>query len=236
VLELREVLRYGTDSFGDADHVSVYGMRPTDWYAAGVRLLGRTAVECTRDVLAGAIAADIAAVAASTSSASRALVVDPSAGSGNTLYWILHRLPGAHGVGFESDSGVFQLTRRNLDAVSSPIEYVDTDYLVGLRSVAVSADQLLIAFLTPPWGDALDPSSGLDLRRTTPPITEVVDVLIHCFPQDRLLVAVQLYEHTDSVSLTELKSRFDWSTLRIYDLNRAGENHALLLGTREWTP
>ena len=28
VLELWEVRRYGTDSYGDADYVSIYGMRP----------------------------------------------------------------------------------------------------------------------------------------------------------------------------------------------------------------
>lgn len=55
VLELWEVQRYGIDSYGDADYVSIYGMRPPEWHAKGVRLLGRTAVECTRDRLRDAI-------------------------------------------------------------------------------------------------------------------------------------------------------------------------------------
>jgi hypothetical protein len=112
VLELWEVQRYGSDSFGDADYVSVYGLRPADWYGRGVRLLGRTAVECTRDALADAIGKDVARVAASVPAAARALVVDLFAGSGNTLYWLLRHLPGARGVGFESDAGVFRLTRK----------------------------------------------------------------------------------------------------------------------------
>jgi len=98
VLELWEVQRYGSDSFGDADYVSVYGLRPADWYGRGVRLLGRTAVECTRDALADAIAKDVARVAASVPAVARALVVDLFAGSGNTLYWLLRHLPGARGV------------------------------------------------------------------------------------------------------------------------------------------
>jgi hypothetical protein len=61
VLALAEVQRYGRDSYGDAEYVSIYGLRPADWYARGVRLLGRTAVECTRDALANAIAQDVAA-------------------------------------------------------------------------------------------------------------------------------------------------------------------------------
>src|ERR1700730_786234 len=87
VLELWEVQRYGTDSYGDADYVSVYGMRPASWHAKGVRLLGRTAVECTRDRLGDAIGKDTAAVAARAPHTASALVVDPFAGSGNTLYW-----------------------------------------------------------------------------------------------------------------------------------------------------
>ena len=47
VLQLREVQRYGRDSYGDADYVSMYGMPPAQWHARGVRLLGSTAVECT---------------------------------------------------------------------------------------------------------------------------------------------------------------------------------------------
>jgi hypothetical protein len=52
VLALQEVQQYGADSFGDSEYVSLYGLTPTAWYARGVRILGRTAVECTRDGLA----------------------------------------------------------------------------------------------------------------------------------------------------------------------------------------
>ena len=51
VLTLAEVQQYGLDSFLDADYVSMYGMRPEEWHSRGVRVLGRTAVECTRDAL-----------------------------------------------------------------------------------------------------------------------------------------------------------------------------------------
>lgn len=39
-MEPWEVQRYGTDSFGDPDYVSIFGMRPRDWHARGIRLLG----------------------------------------------------------------------------------------------------------------------------------------------------------------------------------------------------
>src|SRR5580704_6092311 len=64
VLDLSEVKRYGSDSYGDTHYVSGYGLRPGDWHAKGARLLGRTAVECTRDQLGDAIGKDVAAIAA----------------------------------------------------------------------------------------------------------------------------------------------------------------------------
>src|SRR5262252_4493398 len=118
VLELAEIHRYGIDSYGDADYVSIYGLEPAQWYARGVRLLGRTAVECTRDALGREIGRDVAAILPTDT---RAIVVDPFAGSGNTLYWLLRSLPRARGLGFELDFGVFQLTRRNLSLLALPI-------------------------------------------------------------------------------------------------------------------
>lgn len=236
VLDLAEVRRYGSDSYGDADYVCIYGMRPADWYSKGIRLLGRTAVECTRDGLGDAIAKDVATLAAAAHPAAGTLVVDPFAGSGNTLYWLLHHLPGARGLGFELDDGVFQLTRRNLSVLASPIEIMNTDYRSGLANVHATADQLLVVFIAPPWGDALDPVTGLDLRRTQPPIADIVDILLQAFGQSRLLFAIQVYERIDAASLAGLVTRFDWSTQRVYGMNAPGQNHGVLLGTSRWRP
>src|ERR1700748_2271489 len=106
VLDLWEVQRYASDSYGDTDYVSIYGMRPADWYAKGARLLGRTAVECTRDRLGDAIGKEVAAVAGmqlprGPGADPRSLCSDLFAGSGNTLYWLLRPLAGSRGIGFE---------------------------------------------------------------------------------------------------------------------------------------
>jgi hypothetical protein len=235
VLEMWEVQRYGSDSYGDADYVSVYGMRPADWYAKGVRLLGRTAVECTRDALANAIGKDVAGLAA-LAPQMRALVVDPFAGSGNTLYWLLRHMPGALGVGFESDAGVFRLTRQSMATLVLPVDILNTDYLSGLTGISAAPDELLIAFIAPPWGDAFDRTSGLDLRRTTPPIAEIVDFLLRRFSENNLLCAIQVHEIVDPGSVAEARARFEWSSLRIYELNAPGQNSGILLGTKGWAP
>ena len=229
VLQLEEVQRYGSDSYADIDYVSVFGMTPAEWYATGIRLLGRTAVECTRDELANAIGADVAAAAVAGPRIEGLVVVDPFAGSGNTLYWMLHHLPGARGIGFELDDAVFDLTRHNLSILGLPIDVVKADYLSGLTTMNVAGNELVIAFLAPPWGDALDTTGCLDLRRTMPPIGQIVDVLFERFANP-LLIAIQVYETVNPASLAEVEARFDWSELRTYDLNVPGQNHGILLG------
>src|SRR5262249_58456328 len=119
--ELWEVERYGVDSYSDADYVSIYGLSPAEWYAKGVRLLGRTAVECTRDALASAIGRDVASVAAMAPPGAGPLICDLFAGSGNTLYWLLRHIPGAEGFGCEMDGRVFESTRQNLRPLRMPI-------------------------------------------------------------------------------------------------------------------
>jgi 16S rRNA G966 N2-methylase RsmD len=231
ILDLWEVFRYGTDTYGDANYVSVYGLQPGSWYARGIRLLGRTVVECTRDQLANAIGEDIAGIAGT----SRAMVIDPFAGSANTLYWILHHLRDARGIGFEIDPQVYQLTKQNLSLLGLPVEYVQADYMHALRQLNVPADLFLIVFIAPPWGDALSVSNGLDLRGTTPPVRDIVDFLALLFPNP-MLFAIQVYERIVPASLAELILPFEWSTLRIYNFNDLGQNHGLLLLTRGWRP
>jgi len=236
VMELWEIERYGRDSYGDPEYVSLYGMRPAEWHATGVRLLGRTAVECTCDKLGHAISQDVAAIVSTYPLTAGTLVVDPFVGSGNTLYWILRSIADARGTGFESDVRIFSLTRQNLAALRLPIEIVNADYRSGLTGISLVPNELLVAFIAPPWGKALDITSGLDLRRTSPPVTQIVDLLLRRFRENKLLCVVQIYEIVFPDSMAELKGRFDWSTERIYDLNTPGQNHGIILGTKGWIP
>lgn len=236
VLELAEVQAYGVDSYGDADYVCIYGLRPVEWYSKGIRLLGRTAVECTRDELADLIGRDVAAVAANWVSGERPVLIDAFAGSGNTLYWLARHMSVARGIGFESDPEVFTLTQKNLATLALPIDVLHADYRSALSRVTPTAGQLVVAFIAPPWGSALDPVSGLDLRRTHPPISEITQRLVTHFQTNPMLFAIQVHETVNMASLNELATAFDWSTLRIYDLLAPGSNHGVLLATCRWRP
>ena len=233
LLALREVQQYGRDSFGDPDHVSIYGFKPHEWHARGARILGRTAVECTPDRLAGLIGRDIAAVARAAPAASP-LVVDLFAGSGNTLSWI-KRHTGAHrAIGFELDDAVFELARKNLSAVGLGIDLRHDSYQHGLQALREPGDDLLIVFVAPPWGHALSAGAGLDLRRTQPSVAEAVDVTIGVLGHHKLLFAVQVHETVEPDSLAEVTARFPWSAMKVYNISAPGQNPGLLLATWGW--
>ena len=235
ILTLAEIERYGRDSFGNSDYISIYGMAPREWYRHGIRLLGRTAVECTRDALGDRIGSDVALVAAGMPS-NGFVVIDPFAGSCNTLFWILRHLPSSEGIGFDSDPQVVDLTRRNLTVLGQRIELVLGDYEKLLRQLRVPEDRNIVAFVAPPWGVALDEVQGLDLSRTAPPIGEVVEQIACQFSKYKILFATQIYEKVRAHSLAQIQLQLDWSELRVYNINDEGRNHGILLGTKGWTP
>jgi len=236
VLTLEEVRQYGIDSFSDPDYVRIYGMAPTAWYGQGIRLLGRTAVECTRDALANRIGRDIASIVATLPKPARFIFIDPFAGSCNTLYWILRYVPNSQGIACEFDRQVYELTKRNIAGLDRTIDLQHGDYQSLLADRQLPPDQGLIFFIAPPWGTALDEAAGLDLRRTTPPITDIFGFIKKTYPRQRVLLTTQVYEKLNQTSLRDVQALLDWSDLRVYDLNDAGKNHGILLGTSGWKP
>jgi hypothetical protein len=130
---------------------------------------------------------------------------------------------------------VFAATQRNLSTVGFDVELVHVGYENGLRELRVAQDELVVVFVAPPWGGALDPVAGLDLRRTEPPVAEIVDLLARTFARRKVLLAVQVHESVVPASSDELRSRWQWSELRIYDLDAAGRNHGILLGSLGWS-
>jgi predicted RNA methylase len=233
VLALWEVQQYGRDSFGDPDHVSIYGLKPHEWHARGMRILGRTAVECTPDRQADLIGRDIAAVAR-TAPAASPMVVDLFAGSGNTLSWIKRHTGARRAIGFELDDAVFALASKNARIAGLGIDLRHDSYQHGLEAFGQPGEDLLIVFVSPPWGHALSEGTGLDLRRTQPPVAEAVDVTTAALGRHKLLFAIHVYETVEPGSLAEMTAQFPWSAMTVYDINPPGQNPGLLLATRGW--
>lgn len=234
VVELWEVEKFGRDSFGDPDAVALYGMRPAEWFDRGVRILARTALEAVRDPLGDRIGQDVARIAATAPSGSILAVVDPFAGSGNALYSILRHLPGVEGIGFEREPAIFDMTTRNLALLDAPIRLLNGDFQALLGVSQFPAGHRIVAFLAPPWADALTVEAGLDLGRTKPPIAEIIDAFEHVYPESPMLYVIEVHERLAPEPLAALRKRFEWSELCIYDLAGPTGRHGILLGTRRW--
>jgi hypothetical protein len=209
-------------------------MAPKDWYKRGIRILARTCLEAVKDPLGNKIGEGIAEVVARSHGSRSIGVVDPFAGSCNGLYAILQHLPGARGIGFEIEPIVFDLTTRNIAHLNAPIELVRGSYKELIRTWRLPADYRIVVFLAPPWGDALHPVTGLHLDRTKPPILEIVRDFEQVYGSQPVLYVTEVHEVNEPAALKAIESAFDWTDLRIYDVNVPGLQHGILLGTSRW--
>jgi hypothetical protein len=81
--------------------------------------------------------------------------------------------------------------------------------LLGLASPTPPGGGVVV-FVAPPWGTAL--------RRTVPPITDVIDRVVAMLPGRRLFV-VQAYE-----TLDEVEARLHRTRIQVYGFNAPGRN------------
>jgi hypothetical protein len=65
---------------------------------------------------------------------------------------------------------------------------------------------------------------------------KAVDYIDGVYKEHPILWVTQVHQTTDPTSLEDLKKRFAWSALRIYDINAEGMRHGVLLGTSRWKP
>jgi hypothetical protein len=157
---------------GRPEDLSLYGVPAPEMEARGIRILGRTAVECTKDPHPAAVAAVIAEIETATpGTGGEAMVVDLFCGSGNFGHH-LGRCLKRPVYASELDPVVHAACRRNLDRVGSTVDLRLADYrdLLGVLPARSERDVYLVE---PSWGPAFTPE-GLDLTRTSPPVPEIV--------------------------------------------------------------
>ena len=97
-----------------------------------------------------------------------------------------------------------------------------------------AAGRRIVAFLAPPWAEALSAETGLDLDSTKPPIAEIVADIECAYPNTPILYVVEVHECLVPAPLAALRCGFQWSELSIYDLAGPTGRHGVLLGTRRW--
>ena len=91
-----------------------------------------------------------------------------------------------------------------------------------------------MVYLAPPWGDALDARTGLDLGRTKPPVAEIVADFERVYRDSPILYVVEVHERLAPEPLAALRAAFGWSDLRVFDIAGPTGRHGVLLGTKRW--
>src|SRR5277367_6788029 len=81
----------------------------------------------------------------------------------------------------------FRTFRIAVASLGSPIRLLHGDYRVLLGEHRFPPAHRIVAFLAPPWADALSAETGLDLSRTKPPVAEIIDNIERIYPTNPII-------------------------------------------------
>lgn len=231
VLTVDEIREASRALYGDPEHLRIYGMPPDAFTARGIRILGRTAVECTTDPHATAIAEGVEAQMRALG-VRRWSVVDLFAGSGNLLYHLAARTSADPVLGFERDPDIFALTRANLVAVGSRARLHLGAFEDELRAERIPADRPCVVCLHPPWGRGFRFDAGLDLRRTDPPTPDIVEAVEARLPEHALFLLHHIHERMVEASVEAVTRGWRIHVRRVTGGSPPGMNSAYLICSR----
>jgi hypothetical protein len=189
VLSGEQLCEAGRLIYGSPGGLSLYGLPAPRMEGAGIRLLGRTTIECCVDAYAVAVADALAAHHTTLpGDGEQPLLVDLFCGSGNFSLPFAQRL-GTTVQAAELDPCVYEATRHNLATAGAATVVHQVDYrdLLGKLPSRSVRDTY---FVEPPWGPAFTPE-GLDLTRTSPPVPEILDDIRRSRTGHPCLVAIK---------------------------------------------
>jgi hypothetical protein len=204
VLSLDEIRRVGDEFYEDPEGLQLYGMRPRDYFEIGVRVTGRTAIECSNDVRAIGQAEAVRDVLSREFPGRSPSALDLFTGSGNSLYHLARSTSAVTAVGFELDDNVYQLTRKNFEKVGFQAHFERGSYKDLLRPEVLPRDTPCAVLVSPPWGAAFSFTGGLDLRRTEPPVGEILSFVRERLPHHELIFVIQTHERTVAASVAAI--------------------------------
>ena len=122
----------------------------------------------------------------------------------------------------------------NIASLGAPIQLVHGDYCTLLGQHRFPPEHQIVAFLAPPWADALDAETGLDLGRTRPPVGNIVDDFERIYASNPILYVTEVHERLAPEPLKALRAKFEWSELNVFDVAGPTGRHGVLLGTKRW--
>ena len=163
-----DLVEIGRALYGDPDLLSLYRVPAAEMDARWLKLVGRTAAECTVDRLCVEAAAAVARLVADARGPRR--VVDLFAGSCNIAFH-LAQAPNVVCHASELDPMVYRAVRHNLSLLEAPVHLHNADYrdLLGMLPAWGPNDVYVV---DPPWRYG---PSGRDLSRTAPALADVIE-------------------------------------------------------------
>jgi len=167
-----ELVRAGRLVYGRPAGLSLYGVPAPRMAGLGLRLLGRTTIECSVDAHVQSVADVLAFADFGVPVRGAGFVADLFCGSGNFGHHLGRRLRKPV-YASELDPLVHAATRHNFDVLGITVDLRPVDYrdLLGRLPVSGEGDVYIVE---PPWGPAFT-ADGLDLTRTAPPVPEILD-------------------------------------------------------------
>jgi hypothetical protein len=210
-LTYREVRHAGWELANNPHDLRLFGMHPLAWYCLGIRICGRTAVEVTRDRHAEFLGRSVAKTLSGIGQRI-ADVVDPFVGSGNLLCHMVRATKANRAVGLDNSKDVMDLTRRNFARLRAfgrlrlDDLQLHQDNWTACDAYVENRPTLII--VAPPWGDAFD-ACGLDVRKTAPPMNDVLKCLANRTTTASIFAMLQIHPLMVQESVEELKRTYN---------------------------
>jgi hypothetical protein len=114
VLSLDEILLVSRSYYGDEGLLSLFGKKPKSFYNMGIRILGRSAIECSIDAHSIGMAKSIKKLKRALFPHEEAVILDLFLGSGNLLYHTAKALGFPTAIGIENNREIYSHTKNNL--------------------------------------------------------------------------------------------------------------------------
>lgn len=188
VLTGDELVQAGRLIYGRPEELSVYGVPAPQMAGRGLRLLGRTTIECSVDGHCVDFAEALAARLDDEPQMTPGFVADLFCGSGN-FGWHLGKRLGLPVFAAELDPAVYAATRHNFQVMGINVHLSHTDYRDLLEKLP-SHRPGDIYVVEPPWSDALT-ERGLNLEATSPPVPEILAAIQASRTSQPFLIVVQ---------------------------------------------